>query len=199
MPPQPKSASTRVASPGGKKKKKKKVPRPGGPSAEAAALLAEALARTTVAPAAASMPSAVTAANLFDTAYDAARQNDFDNTLKVLEDIRGSDALLQALLGGLLQAQSDGSEGFTILHQAAWHGDARAVRELLRLGEQFHVIVPDDASPGTTLEVELPAADAAQTPRESPSFHRTASGRYMMHLPVSLSSCPWDYNPLLSQ
>ena len=92
------------------------------------------------------MPSAVTAANLFDTAYDAARQNDFDNTLKVLEDIRGSDALLQALL----QAQSDGSEGFTILHQAAWHGDARAVRELLRLGEQFHVIVPDDASPGTT-------------------------------------------------
>jgi len=115
-----------------KKKSPPSSPNPGtSPTQEAAALLAEAFARTSVdLPSESSLYDGKTATNIFDEAFDAAKLGDFDAALKVLRGVASKDALLQALL----QAQSDTPEGHTILHQAAWHGHVDGVRELLRLG-----------------------------------------------------------------
>ena len=131
----PKSASPSKKKKGGtpRKPRKPKVPKD-APTAEAEALLAEALRGTAPAPAQAALLSdGETAAGLFDDAFDAAQRGDLDATLAVLQRVRSRG--LAALLQALLQAQTDTSaSGYTLLHQAAWHGDARGVRELLRLG-----------------------------------------------------------------
>lgn len=124
----PKSARTRPKS---ARKKPKSTSADASRPAEAAELLAEALARSTVRnPAAQRAHDGARASDLFDEAYEAARLADFETVLRVLKSVAHAEALLQALL----LAQSDGEHGYTILHQAAWHGSERGVRELLRLG-----------------------------------------------------------------
>ena len=121
-------------------KKKKEGGSPTGstgssPTAKAAALLAEALDRSSINATASydgktSAYDGKTAASIFDEAFDAAKLGDFEATLRVLADVSKQDALLQALL----QAQADTPEGHTLLHQAASHGHVQGVRDLLRRG-----------------------------------------------------------------
>ena len=96
------------------------------PTAKAAALLAEALDRSSINATASydgktSAYDGKTAASIFDEAFDAAKLGDFEATLRVLADVSKQDALLQALL----QAQADTPEGHTLLHQAASHGHSQ--------------------------------------------------------------------------
>ena len=77
------------------------------------------------------------AKKVFAEAYEAFKKGDIDRGLQILEPVHESDLgqpFEMKALPGMLLLSSEGSQGFTMLHQAAWHGSQRGVRELLRLG-----------------------------------------------------------------
>ena len=120
------------ASPGKKVPTKKKSARKKKSRRIGAEELAETMARTTV-----SAPlDGKQAARLFDEAYEAANANEFDKLNTLMDELPTvtNPEIAGALLQALLQAQSDATEGHTMLHQAAWHGNEPGVTALLRRG-----------------------------------------------------------------
>jgi hypothetical protein len=88
-------------------------------------------------PAAVDDEPAVDARAVFKEAYAACRDGNAEKALTLLESVGKNDqgvAFEAKALPSQLLLSSEGSQGFTMLHQAAWHGSELGVRSLLRMG-----------------------------------------------------------------
>ena len=74
---------------------------------------------------------------VFAECYELCRTGSFETAIGLLERVQAADAELafeMKALPGMLLLSSEGSNGYTMLHQAAWHGSELGVRQVLRLG-----------------------------------------------------------------